>query len=261
MKKFYKHLALLLIALLLAGCTQGSGAREPGKYFVQNIIDGDTAELADGSKVRYIGIDTPETMKRAGSSWMFAPEAFGLAAKDHNRELVMQKEVRLEFDVEKRDKYGRLLAYVYIDEEMVNLDLVRAGYATVYTFPPNVKYYDSFLKAQKEARDAKRGIWGAMKEISPQEASESTGKFRIVKGTVQNVGLSKGAIYLSFGSDRSKSLTAVIFTRNIPLFSKEGIEPASDFEGKFVEVIGKIEDKSGPQMIIDNPTQIKILRE
>jgi micrococcal nuclease len=67
--------------------------------------------------------------------------------------------VRLEWDVERRDRYGRLLTYVYVGDLMVNAELVRQGYAQVATFPPNVKYQDLFLRLQREAREAKRGLW------------------------------------------------------------------------------------------------------
>lgn len=77
-----------------------------------------------------------------------------------NRRLVEGKRVRLEYDVEKRDRYGRTLAYVYVGGVMVNERLVRAGYAQVSTYPPNVKYQERFLVAQREAREAGRGLWG-----------------------------------------------------------------------------------------------------
>jgi endonuclease YncB( thermonuclease family) len=261
MKKLYKLTLIILVSVLLAGCRQSSGIADGGKYFIQNIVDGDTAVLVGGRKIRYIGIDTPETMKKVGSNWILAPEAFGLAAKDLNQELVANQEVHLEFDVERQDKYGRLLAYVYKGEVMVNLELVRQGYATVYTFPPNLKYYNEFLLVQEEAKRAKRGLWGSIKEILPSEAVGSIGKFRMIRGRVEKVSFSRSAIYLNFGPNQSESLTAVIFAKNIQLFSKEGIEPSKDYDGVLVEVVGKIEDRGGPQMIIDNPSQIKILSE
>ncbi|MDP8298446.1 MAG: thermonuclease family protein [Candidatus Tantalella remota] len=141
---------------MLSGCSETS-AKE---YRVRHVVDGDTIELSGGEKVRYIGIDTPETMKRTVAGWMPAFEPWGAEAKEFNRSLVAGKKVVLEFDVDKRDKYGRLLAYVYVDDVMVNLMLVAEGLAKVYTFPPNVKCYDQFLSAQKQAQDEGRGMWG-----------------------------------------------------------------------------------------------------
>lgn len=126
----------------------------PGEYLVVKVIDGDTIELSNGEKVRYIGIDTPELHHPQRSVEYFAREVY-----EANRRLVEGKKVRLEFDVEKRDRYGRLLAYVYVDGVMVNEWLVANGYAQVATFPPNVKYADRFLKLEKEARRLKLGLW------------------------------------------------------------------------------------------------------
>ena len=86
-------------------------------------------------------------------------EPFGKEAKEANRRLVEGKTVRLELDVEKWDKYRRLLAYVYVGETMVDAELVRQGFAQVATYPPNVKYQERFLKLQREAWEAKRGLW------------------------------------------------------------------------------------------------------
>ncbi len=260
----YKCAVVFLItSLFIAGCVQGGA--DPGagdkEYLVRNVVDGDTIELANGRKVRYIGIDTPETMKREGGTWIFEPEAFATAAKDYNRSLVFGKKVTLEFDMTKKDKYGRWLAYVHIDDKMANAELLKEGYATVYTFPPNVKYVDLFLEAQKEARRNKKGFWAALEAISPDAAGDHVGEYCIIKGPVTGIRVSPHMILLNFGPDRGKYLTAVIFSRNIPLFTEKGIDPSSHYGGKYVEVVGKIEYKNGPRMIIDNPSQIKVTHD
>jgi len=254
-------LALSLSLLFAAGCSNISAVEEGALYGVQNVVDGDTIRLDNGMDVRYIGIDTPETMKRGGSGWMFQPEEYGVAAKEFNRSMVSGRKVRLEFDREKKDKYGRLLAYVYVDGKMANLELVRKGLATVYTFPPNTMHLDRLLEAQSEARAEKKGLWGAMKSVPPGDASNHIGEFCIVKGMITGVYVSSSRIYLNFGQDRRKYLTAVINARNMPLFLKEDIDPASYYSGRFVEAAGKIEDRGGPRMIIDNPSQITLLAE
>ncbi len=114
------------------------------------VIDGDTIELLSGERVRYIGIDTPE---------MRPVEAWAEAATAANRELVEQEMVRLEPDVQERDRYGRLLAYVYVDGLFINEELVRRGYARVSTYPPNVRHEATFLAAEREARESGRGLW------------------------------------------------------------------------------------------------------
>ena len=123
---------------------------------VQRAVDGDTVVLVGGDRVRYIGVDTPELHHPKKPVQFYAREAM-----EFNRRLVEGKTVRLEFDVERRDKYGRLLAYVYLpDGTFVNAELVRQGYAQLLTFPPNVKHVDLFRKLQTEAREANRGLWG-----------------------------------------------------------------------------------------------------
>ncbi len=115
---------------------------------VTRVIDGDTVETGDGTRVRYIGVDTPEPGQCLGSE-----------ATEANIKLVENQKVKLETDIEKQDKYGRSLAYVWRDTTLVNEELVRTGVATVTTYAPNVKYVDKFLAAQKEAREAERGLW------------------------------------------------------------------------------------------------------
>jgi micrococcal nuclease len=127
---------------------------------VVHVVDGDTIEVCCiagvPEKVRYIGVNTPET-----SHPTKGVEAYGKEAKEVNHKLVADKKVRLEFDVQRRDRHGRLLAYVYLEDgTFVNAWLVEQGYAQVMTIPPNVKHQELFLKLQKEAREAQRGLWG-----------------------------------------------------------------------------------------------------
>jgi micrococcal nuclease len=122
---------------------------------VKRVIDGDTIELDNGEKVRYIGINTPETKHPIKGI-----EYYGLEAYFFNMLLVEGKMVILKYDIQKRDKYGRLLAYVFLlDGTFVNAVLVKEGYAQVSTYPPNVKYQNLFLKLQREARENARGLW------------------------------------------------------------------------------------------------------
>ena len=127
---------------------------------VVRVIDGDTIQICcvfgDREKVRYIGVDTPETHHP-----MKGIEPFGKEAAEANRKLVDGKTVRLEFDVQQLDKFGRTLAYVYLEDgTCVNACLVEHGYAQVMTVRPNVKHQELFLKLQREAREERRGLWG-----------------------------------------------------------------------------------------------------
>jgi micrococcal nuclease len=117
-------------------------------FRVKQVVDGDTIILEDGTKVRYIGLNTPERGR-----------PFYEEATEANRKLVEDREVRLEFDTVQIDRYGRTLAYVFVGETFVNLELLQQGYANVFTVPPNVKYEERFREAEREARETGRGLW------------------------------------------------------------------------------------------------------
>ncbi|MBI2017449.1 thermonuclease family protein [Candidatus Daviesbacteria bacterium] len=123
---------------------------------VTKVIDGDTIEIEGGYHVRYIGIDTPETVHPSKPV-----QCFGKEASNKNKELVEGKIVRLEKDITEIDRYGRLLRYIWIDDTLVNEVLVKEGYANSYTYPPDVKYQDRFIKAEREARESKKGLWAS----------------------------------------------------------------------------------------------------
>ena len=147
-------LALALLVALASGLVAQPASLDGT---VVRIVDGDTIHVRVGDrveKVRYIGVNTPELHHpRKGE------EPGGREAAAVNRDLVDGKRVALELDVRTRDRYGRLLAYVWIQEKMVNAELVRLGYAQVMTVPPNVRYQRLFLELQREARAANRGLW------------------------------------------------------------------------------------------------------
>ena len=118
--------------------------------------------------MRLIGIDTPESRYNSKLERDIARSRkdmqvilkMGKEAANFTRHLVEGKRARLEFDVQKKDKYGRLLAYVYLEDgTFVNARIMEEGYAQVMTIPPNVKYADLFLKLQKEAREKGKGLW------------------------------------------------------------------------------------------------------
>ncbi len=148
---------LLALGLVLAAAAETPGVLEG---LVVRVVDGDTIHVRIGDrleKVRYIGVNTPEVHHPTRGE-----EPGGRAAAALNRRLVLGQRVRLELDVQVRDRYGRLLAYVWLGEMMVNAELVRRGYAQVMTVPPNVRYQALFLQLQREARRAGRGLWGGV---------------------------------------------------------------------------------------------------
>lgn len=122
------------------------------------VIDGDTIAVeldGDEEHVRYIGIDTPEVDPSIGV------ECYGDEASALNKRLVTDQEVRLRFDAERHDIYGRLLAYVFVGERFINAEIVRAGAARTLTIPPNDAYAELFARLAEDAGRAGRGLWGA----------------------------------------------------------------------------------------------------
>lgn len=125
---------------------------------VIRVVDGDTFVVkynGKEEKVRLIGVDTPESVHPDETK----NTEFGNKVSNYTKQMLEGKQVELEFDVESRDKYGRLLAYVYLDGQMYNKMLLEKGYAKIATYPPNVKYVDDFTKIQIEARENKVGLW------------------------------------------------------------------------------------------------------
>lgn len=125
---------------------------------MDRVVDGDTAKVFLGGRsvyVRYIGIDTPESV---------APdrpvECGGPEASEFNRNRIEGRTVRLVFDRERYDRYDRLLAYVFVGDRLLNAEILREGLAETLTIPPNDAYRERFARAEESARRAKKGIWG-----------------------------------------------------------------------------------------------------
>lgn len=157
---------ILLSAILAALQPAASGQTAPEEYpgvtwhTVTRVVDGDTFWVDDSSekglKVRLIGVDAPEPRNSGKKLQGY----FGSESSDYLQQLLHGRKVRLEYDVSRLDRYGRTLAYVYLEDgTFVNADLVKKGYATVMTMPPNVRYADEFLKLSEKARKQKRGLW------------------------------------------------------------------------------------------------------
>ena len=134
---------VISILFLLSSCQAQSGIVK-----VIQAIDGDTIVIAGGYHVRYIGVDAPEK-----------GEAYYLESTKINKELIEGKMVRLEKDITEKDKYGRLLRYVYVDDIFVNAEVVRLGYAFAKPYPPDIKYQPYLEAMEIEAKKTKRGIW------------------------------------------------------------------------------------------------------
>ncbi len=130
---------------------------------VVRVVDGDTVKVRIGNRrpttVRYIGVDTPESVKPGSPV-----ECFGASASEFNDRLVTGRRVRLRIGRERTDRFGRMLAYVYLldgSQRFVNAELVRRGYARTLEIPPNTDFADRFDRLERRARERKRGLWSA----------------------------------------------------------------------------------------------------
>jgi micrococcal nuclease len=154
-----KSIRLILVTAIILGIAIGLGIGYPlwhttdvpemEQALVARVIDGDTIELADGSRVRYLGIDTPE-----------AGEYYASEATAKNRELVEGKIVELQRGERDCDEYGRLLRYVYINGIFVNAELIAQGYARAYIFNPDERYSQILVQLEQYAKMKNLGLWG-----------------------------------------------------------------------------------------------------
>lgn len=244
-----------LAALLLAQDLSGPVVR---------VIDGDTIEIelaGETERVRYIGIDTPEMDDRR-------PGLRDLArsARRANERLVGDRRVRLELDVEKRDPYGRLLAYVWVGDTLVNEELVRLGHADTYTFPPNVRYVDRLVAA---ARGADRAPVAGARAVPPEgaiDASRASARAGEVATVCDRVASSdyyeegrRRPTFLNLG-DRPyprQQFTVVIWGDHRDRFERA---PESRYLRRDVCVRGTIELWRGlPQIVVEDPADLWVL--
>jgi len=250
----------LTAVLVFSRCWQQGAldAKEPGEYLlVKRVIDGDTIVVEGGEHVRYLGIDAPEV-----------GEPFYEEAKKRNASLVSGKRVRLVIcGKEQRDKYGRLLAWVYSDGALVNRTLLSEGLARLFIIPPcGLEKAKDFERAEKEAIGKKTGLWGAgisrndraVATVSPSEAGLHAGEYVKVRGRVVRVHKAKNAIFMDFSDARGDGFTAVIFKRSFSEFKSAGVDPLK-YRGRLVTVSGKVSMYRGrPEIVVKLPYQISI---
>lgn len=224
------------------------------------IVDGDTivVRTTDGreERVRYIGMDAPEYDARSG-----AGQAFGAEARDANEALLGNGPFTLALDREHRDRYDRLLAYVYSGDEFVNAQLVRDGLAHVLIIPPNDKHADLLLDLQTEALTDGKGFWGAATGhvVDWRDAAEHIDEAATVEGVVTRTHKDpdSGITFLNFSANIRQDFTVIISEVYGERFPKP---PESAYSGHRVRVSGLIESYEGqPQIAVQIPQQIEVL--
>lgn len=225
---------------------------------VTRVVDGDTVRLEHGETVRYIGIDTPEV-----------GEPFYKEAGERNRALVLNKRVKAVIcRSQPRDRYSRLLAWVWVDGTLVNKALLQEGLASTLVIPPcGLEMRSEFEAAENSARTKRLGIWSlksaqpkalrpASRVYSTDKIGDHPGEYAAVKGKVLSVKKGASATFLNFGPPK-KGFTAVIFARSYAGFKRRSIDTAS-FTGRVVEITGTVSLYKGrPQMIVTSPDQIR----
>jgi micrococcal nuclease len=245
-------LYFLLIGAIV-GCTQQVGTISGVK-----IIDGDTFRLANGDTVRLIGIDAPELSQPGGE-----------VSREYLAHLLLGKPITLERGSEDRDKYSRLLRFVYINDLCINEEMIRQGYAEARYLPEN-PIRDYYLQLEMQAEVTKAGLWSNnvfqsrsrinwdanLPVITWAEAENYNNQYVIIEGTIVDAYNSGIVCFLNFHTD-DQYFTAVIFACDFPEFS---YPPDTYYLGKKVHIIGIIKEyKGSPEIIVKTPDQIKIL--
>ena len=219
---------------------------------VEYVHDGDTLILADGRKVRLIGINTPERGRDGKPAEAFADEA-----RDAVRKLLgKQGRVGLRFDAQRRDRYDRLLAHVYTpDGTAVQQALLEKGFGAVISVPPNLANHQCYEEAEQGARRRGLRIWSLPRYKGVDSAAIGRGAigFHVIRGRVEHVDTRRDSVWLTLGG----RLSLRVDKKNMHYFGSLSL-PA--LMGRYIEVRGWVYRRDGaPRMTIDHPGDIEIL--
>ena len=253
--------AMTLLSMPLASACEG--LRDGPKGTVTQIVDGDTLMLDNGLIVRLIGTQAPHlALGRDGlSDWPKATES-----KQKLSDLTLGKPVLLRYGGEEKDRYGRLLAQLFVTgppELWVQKAMLEAGMARVYSFPDNRSCLPELFAAETKARTAKLGIWAdpyyrVRRADRPADFSALAGHYELVEGRVLKAEKSGGRTYLNFGRYYKEDFTAVLDAKAMRLFAGDRIDPLK-LGGALVRVRGWVDLRDGPRIEITHPEQIEVL--
>lgn len=259
MRKVILILLLLCSILSLSGCIGNNGSvseRTVTFANVTEVIDGDTVVISGGEKVRLIGVDTPER-----------GEPYYEEARQYMVDNVLGRTVGLESDVSGTDRYGRLLKYVWINDTMVNNELVLLGLAYSKTYEPDIYYQELLDSSESRARDMGLGLWSASSSGEPDlitvpylDAGRYVGQTVRVEGTVVTTSKNdeNGIIFLNFHDPYEGYFTVVIWSDDWDRFRQS---PEVYYKGEHVLVTGKVvEYKGSPEIVVHDPSEISLLR-
>ena len=257
-----------LFALLLT-----IGVARADRHRAIVIYDGDTFRTDDSLVVRLLGIDAPESYQPGG-------DIAGAILEKY----VLGRAVRLESDSTDRDQYGRLLRYVYVGDTMVNMELVRKGYAAFRSYQPNLRFGDTLARLEEEAARTQRGLWAfnvftpptlkllkaqvtaessrtasGLSVVSWLEAADYVGRLVVVEGKVVATHNSGNVCHLNFHEDYRKYFSVAIFGQS---FSKFPPRPEDYYLRRNVRVTGVVKSyKGAPEIIVSDPGQIELIND
>ncbi len=256
-------------AVLLGSMSLGAKAPHltPGETgIVASVVDGDTLFLESGLKVRLSALQAPKLpLGRPNfEKWPMADES-----KQALIDLAQGQKVKLFYGGLKRDRYDRALAQVFLigqDGEAgawLQERMIEKGMGRVYTWPDTWQDSDALYKAERSARDARRGIWNdtyyQVRTPDANALAQDIDSFQIVEGLVVKSALVKGRVYLNFGADYRTDFTVVIDQRDIKKFKDLEVS-LSDLAGLRVRVRGWVEFDNGPAIFLDHPERLEILK-
>jgi micrococcal nuclease len=228
---------------------------------VYKVFDGDTISLKGGEKVRLLGIDTPEI-----------GQPYADEAKRFTKKLVMFKNVRLEFDVQPRDSYDRLLAFVYVETDdgwvLVNAELVRAGLAKLLFIPPNGRYRNYFEQVLHEAMVRHQGMWGKFSDVLTLDTIEANPVSYVtevvtVRFLVSRVSVTGSGIVLYAGDSRF-SFHAIVPNDSFAAFAEAGRDAWEEYAGRLITITGTLQCKDvreGLSVVLTWPDQVTLETE
>ncbi len=227
---------------------------------VIKVVDGDTVILKDQTRVRLVGIEAPKVRddRKERKIW-----PMDHASKAALVDLVLDKFVTLYFGGERRDRYGRALAHLFLDDGLwVQGEMLEMGMVRVNSFADNRAIVPEMMRKEQQARWNNRGIW-ALDDYQAKDhltAEKYKNSFQLVSGIVADVAKIRGTYYLNFGKNWKEDFTIVIKPLAARKFIKANINP-EDYRGKKIEVRGWLKSYNGPMINATHPEQITIIKD
>ncbi|MGB0632025.1 MAG: thermonuclease family protein [Alphaproteobacteria bacterium] len=221
------------------------------------VTDGDTISTETGAEVRLTGIQAPKLpLGRPGfRAWPLAERAKQTLAR-----LALEKTARLEYRGRKIDRWGRLLADVYVGQTWLQREMVKLGMARVYTFADNRAGAAALYDAERRARAAKTGIWALdwYRILSPADLADRIGTFQIVEAAPVSAALVRGQGFINFGDDWRTDFTISTPRTKMKLFRAAGVK-IEHYQGKRLRVRGWLIRRNGPMITVTHPEQIEVV--